>query len=76
MHPLVNEIEKLSESEIEQKINDLSKKYYMTRNFQLQEQIIMVLEDYRAALSKKQQAALQAAIDNRNKGLDKLINID
>ena len=76
MHPLVTEIEKLSESEIEQKIHDLSKKYYMTRNFQLQEQIIMVLEDYRAALSKKQQAALQAAIDNRNKGLDKLINID
>ena len=75
MHPLVSELDKMSETELEQKIHDLTKKYYMTTNAELQNQIIMIIDDYKSAITKKQQDALTTAMENRNKGLDKLINI-
>ena len=76
MHPLVSNLEQLSESELENKIFDLSKKYYMTQNPDLHMQIVLIIEDYRTILNKKHQEALQTAMANRNKGLDNLINID
>ena len=42
---------------------------------ELQNQIIMIIDDYKSAITKKQQDALTTAMENRNKGLDKLINI-
>ena len=75
MHPLVNNLDSMTMSELEAKVADLSKKYFQTANPSLQTQISMVLESYQSALSTKRQAELTKLIDKSDKGLDKLINI-
>jgi hypothetical protein len=75
MHPLVVDLVDLKTSEIESKINDLTKKYFMTSNFGVQTQISNMLDAYKEELSNRQQAEWQKVMESRNKGLDKLINV-
>jgi len=76
MHPLAGDLSILKDSEIESKIGDLTKKYFMTHNTSLRQQMGMMLEDYKAELSKRRQAALEKLMNNGDKSLDKLININ
>jgi len=76
MHPLLGNIGALKDAELESKINDLSKKYFMTSNPGVKAQIASALHDYRSELSNRNQAALRKMMDNRDKGLDKLINVN
>jgi hypothetical protein len=75
MHPLADDITALKEAEIESKISDLTKKYFMTTNPGIKAQISSLLETYRVELSSRRSAEWQKMIENRDKGLDKLINI-
>lgn len=75
MHPLINNLEELKISEIEIKINDLSKKYFMTHNVDVQSQISSVLDTLKDELAKRQREELDRAMESRNKHLDKLINV-
>ena len=55
-HPLIHDVNDLSESELTDKINDLSKKYMIAQrsgNAQLCNQIGMALETYRNKLQEK-----------------------
>ena len=63
-------------SEIEAKIADLSKKYFQTRNQDLQFQIGSVLEAYQEELALRRYNDWIKLQEKRDKGLDKLINID
>jgi hypothetical protein len=76
MHPLINDLSHFKDLEIESKINDLSRKYFMTKNVQLQSQIGLVLETYRNEMNNRTQAEWERMQENRDKGLDKLINVD
>jgi hypothetical protein len=76
MHPLVSSLDKLKDSELETKINDLTRRYFQTYNPELQMQISMVLDSYREEMSKRRRAEWQKLSDNRNKDLDKLINVN
>jgi hypothetical protein len=75
MHPLVNNLESLKDGELENKINELSRKYFSTHNFELQQQISMVIDSYREELAKRRQAEYEKLMQTRNKDLDKLINV-
>lgn len=75
MHPLVVELSNLKNTEIEAKINDLTKKYFMTSNFGVQSQIASILDAYKEELAVRQQAEWQKTMESRDKGLDKLINV-
>lgn len=75
MHPLVPELANLKNADIEAKINDLTKKYFMTSNFSVQSQISSILDVYKEELETRQRAEWQNAVETRNKGLDKLINV-
>jgi len=75
MHPLVNDLQEMKDSEIDAKINDLTQKYFMTRNPGLQAQMVSVLETYREEQRKRQRLALEKMMANRDKSLDKLINV-
>lgn len=75
MHPLVDNLSALKTSELENKINELTRKYFATHNFQVQQQIVMVLESYKSEMSRRQQADYEKMINSRNKDLDKLINV-
>lgn len=76
MHPLINDLSSLKEGELENKINELTRKYFSTRNFELQQQISMVIDSYKEELSKRRQAEYEKLMQTRNKDLDKLINVN
>ncbi len=75
MHPLVHGLESIKDNELEEKISNLTRKYFATHNFELQQQIVMVLDSYKAELAKRQQVAYEKMMNSRNKDLDKLINV-
>lgn len=76
MHPLVNSFADIKDAELESKIGDLTKKYFMTHNVDVRSQIAMLLESYREELGNRRAAALDKMMNSRDKSLDKLINID
>jgi len=78
-NPLVDSFEKLSDAEIEEKILDLSRKFWMTHNPSVQQQIGVILEMYREeAKARRSRAMIQRTKKNDDDGdspLDNLINI-
>lgn len=75
MHPLIEDLSTLKNQELENKINDLTKKYFLTTNVYIREQIISLLDTYKETLSVRQQEELEKSMTNRDQDLDKLINI-
>jgi hypothetical protein len=75
MHPLAGDMSSLKDGEIETKISDLTKKYFMTNNTGIKAQIATLLENYRNELSARRSAEWRKMVENRDKGLDKLINV-
>jgi hypothetical protein len=75
MHPLAGDMSTLKDAELESKISDLTKKYFMTSNPGIKAQISTLLENYKNELSSRRSAEWKKMIENRDKGLDKLINV-
>jgi len=73
MHPLVSELSGLKDQEIHSKINDLTKKYFMTRNPDLQRQIASVLDDLRIELGERNRKLIEQQMKDKN--LDNLIKL-
>ena len=75
MYPLLD-IENLKDEELEQRISELSKKYFQSQNSQVKMQIASVLDmmklEYQSRLAKK----YREMNENSDKDLDNLINID
>ncbi len=76
MHPLIGDLSQLKDSEVDSKINDLTRKYFATNSFELKQQIAMALDTYKAELAKRQQNAYEKMMNTRNKDLDKLIKVN
>ena len=76
MHPLIDDLLQFKDSEIESKINELTKKYFMATNYDLKNQLIMVLETYKGEMARRKSIEWQKIQEERNKDLDKLININ
>jgi hypothetical protein len=75
MHPLAGDFSQLSDSDIESKITDLTKKYFMTNNEGMKMQISSLLDDYNNEIKKRRQLQLEKLMANRDKTLDKLIKV-
>jgi hypothetical protein len=76
MHPLVEDLSSLKDNEIESKILDLSKKYWMSRNPDLQFQIKLLLDQYNEELRVRRSKLFQQQNETRHQDLDKLIKIN
>jgi hypothetical protein len=76
MHPLVNDLSSIKDADLESKIGDLTKKFFMTHNAGLKQQIAGVLDMYKEEQAKRQQALWAKTSESQNKNLDKLININ
>ena len=74
-HPLAEDFSTLKDIEVENKINDLSRKYWQTPNPAVKHQISIFLEMYKAEMSVRQAKSLQQLYQKRDKDLDKLINV-
>jgi hypothetical protein len=76
MHPLAGDFSQLKDAELDQKIGDLTKKYFVVNNPGVKAQIVALLEDYKREQQRRQAAAWEKMMANRDKGLDKLINVN
>jgi len=75
-NPLVDNFNQLSDADVELKSIELQRKYFMTHNPQVQEQISAVLNMYQAELQSRRAIAYQKQQEqNGEKGLDNLINV-
>jgi hypothetical protein len=75
MHPLAGNLSEIKDGDLENKIFDLSKKYFQTPNMDVRNQISMLLETYKEELSKRRRESLEKMMSNRDKKLDNLINV-
>jgi len=76
MHPLAEDFSKLKDVEIENRIQDLNKKYWQAHNPSVQHQISMFLDLYNEELRNRRAKQWQQQYQNRDKDLDKLINVN
>lgn len=76
MHPLAEDFSQLKDAEIEERIQDLSRKYWQTQNPNIQRQISMFLDIYRAEIADRRAKQWNQLYQKRNKDLDNLINVN
>jgi hypothetical protein len=73
MHPLVSDLSGLKDQEIHSKINDLTKKYFMTHNPDIQRQIANLLDEMRTELRDRNRRLIEEQMKDKN--LDSLIKL-
>ena len=76
-NPLVDNFNQLNDSEVEDKLTELARKYWMKRNPEVQQQITVLMDMYRIELTTRRaiQQQKQKDQDNGENSLDNLINI-
>jgi|TARA_R110000868_G_scaffold296595_1_gene556827 hypothetical protein len=75
MHPGVEELQQLSESQIEQKIMRLNGMYFMTENDDVRQQMILLIDTYKIELEERRISARQKSDEAGENELDSLIKV-
>lgn len=75
IHPLAEDFSQLKDADIEQKVQDLSKKYWMVSNPSVKQQISIFLDIYKTELSARRAKLMQQEYQKRDKDLDNLIKV-
>lgn len=78
MHPFFENTQDLTDSELEDKIIQLNKKYWQTTNSEVQSQITLLIDSYKLELETRRtnQKLINDAMGNDDKSeLDKLIKV-
>lgn len=73
-NPLVDSFDKLNDNELEQKVHELSRKFFQTHNPDLRIQIAAILDMLKEELRARRQKQ-QIQQQNDNNDLDSLIKI-
>lgn len=76
INPLLEDLSNLKDAEIENKIQDLSKKYWQARNPDVKMQIANFLNIYKEELGVRRAKAWEQQYQKRNKDLDDLIQVN
>lgn len=74
-NPLADDLSKLKDTELENKIQELSKKYFLSNNHAVQHQITVFLDMYKAELATRRAKMWQEQYQKRDTDLDSLINV-
>jgi len=74
-NPLVDSLSTLKDNEIENKIQELSRKYFMAHNPALQQQIGTILEMYKQEIYSRRAIEAQKNRESGNSHLDNLIKV-
>jgi|TARA_B110000977_G_C10886577_1_gene419655 hypothetical protein len=75
-NPFVDNLSSLSDIEVENKLIELQRKYFMTHNSQVQMQMSSIISMYQEEMSSRRAKQYQQQQQqNGEKGLDSLINI-
>jgi hypothetical protein len=78
MHPFAPDLSSLSDKELDEKIQELTKKYMQAMRFSpsITGQIVLLLESYKTAMQERNLAKAKKAADDGENDLDELINVD
>jgi hypothetical protein len=71
MHPLIGTLKSLTDSQIEEKLNQLTRNYWSTSNTSVRDQIVMMMDSYRDELQERRIEARR----NNNDGNDQFDNL-
>jgi hypothetical protein len=74
-NPLAEDLSKLKDTEVENKIQDLTRKYFQSHNPAVQHQITTFLDMYKAELASRRAKTWQEQYQKRDTDLDSLINV-
>ena len=74
-NPLVDSFTELTDTQIDEKVVELGRKYWMSRNPDLQAQIATILEMYKEEARARRARAFQQSQENGDNDLDNLINV-
>lgn len=74
-NPLADNIHTLKDLELENKIQELSRKYFMSNDHNVQHQITVFLDMYKAELANRRARLWQEQYQKRDTDLDSLINV-
>jgi hypothetical protein len=75
-HPLAEDFSTLKDAEVENKINELTTKYWQAQNPSVKHQISVFLDIYKTELSSRRAKSIEQAYQKRDKDLDKLIKVN
>lgn len=77
INPLVSDLSKLTDTEVDEKIQDLQKKYFLTQNLQLRSQMTNILEIYKIEKEERnvEHARKEKEMYDEQNDIDGLINI-
>jgi len=77
INPLIDSLDHFTLQELEDKISELQRKYFIYRNPQVQAQLVNILDIYKLELQDRRVKELlrQQNQDNDENSLDNLINI-
>ena len=74
-HPLIDDLKHLNDSDLNDRLADLSRKYWQTTNEHVRSQMTLILDQLKEEQRVRMQNSAQQSQDNDNKDLDNLINI-
>jgi len=76
MHPFASDLSQLKDGELEAKVQDLTRKYFISHNPEVRAQIVVFLDTYKEEMRARQAKLWQSQQAQLNNGLDKLINVN
>ena len=76
MHPMSEDLSKLTESQIEQKLLRLNSIYFMTENDGVRQQMILLMDTYKLELEERRLAAKRKQQEQGKDDLDDLIKVN
>lgn len=78
MNPLLSDLTKLSDSELDQKCKDLTKKYYMLSrmgNVTMARQVFLIMDEHMGEKKRREMEILKSAERDNPDDINGLINI-
>jgi hypothetical protein len=75
IHPLAEDFGDLKDLEIENRLQDLSRKYYQTSNSHVKHQIATFIDIYKTELNSRRAKSIEQLYQKRDKDLDSLIKV-
>jgi hypothetical protein len=75
IHPLAEDFGQLKDIEIENKLQELSRKYWQTTNPSVKQQISIFIDLYRTELNVRRSKQLEQVYQKRDKDLDSLVKV-
>lgn len=75
-NPLVDNFNELTDSQLDSKISDLQRKYFLTQNNNVKQQIVNILNMYKSERVSRLAKAREKDLARGNPDLDGLINVN